>query len=74
MLCDWEYRWVQDFDTLEDVWNEYKDRDVEHCKEIGDVLRTRLGLPIVDIDPDESAFFKHHYKSNFKNQGIMTRE
>jgi hypothetical protein len=74
MLCDWEYRWVQDFDTLEDVWNEYKDRDVEHCKEIGDVLRTRLGLPIVDMDPEESRFFKHHYKSNFKNQGIMARE
>jgi hypothetical protein len=74
MLCDWEYRWVQDFDTLEDVWNEYKDRDVEHCQQIGDKLRTRLGLPIVDMDPAESRFFKHHYKSNFKNQGIMTRE
>jgi hypothetical protein len=74
MLCDWEYRWVQDFDTLEDVWNEYKDRDVEHCKELGDTLRTRLGLPIVDMDPEESKFFKHHYKSNFVNRGIMNRE
>jgi hypothetical protein len=74
MLCDWEYRWVQDFDTLEDVWNEYKDRDVDHCQHIGDLLRTRLGLPIVDMDPDESSFFKHHYKSNFRNCGIMGRE
>jgi hypothetical protein len=56
------------------VWNEYKDRDVDHCQHIGDVLRTRLGLPIVDMDPEESKFFKHHYKSNFKNQGIMIRE
>lgn len=76
MLCDWEYRWVQDFDTLADVWEEYKDEDraLEHCKKIGDVLRTRLGLPIVDMDPEESKFFKHHYKSNFRNKGIMTRE
>jgi hypothetical protein len=76
MLCDWEYRWVQDFDTLEDVWNEYNndDRALEHCKEIGNILRTRLGLPIVDMDPAESKFFKHHYKSNFVNRGIMNRE
>ncbi len=76
MLCDWEYRWVQDFDTLEDVWAEYNDEDIalDHCKVIGDTLRQRLGLPIVDMDPEESKFFKHHYKSNFRNRGIMERE
>ena len=76
MLCDWEYRWVQDFDTLEDLWNEYNHEDIaiDHCKVIGDTLRQRLGLPIVDMDPEESKFFKHHYKSNFKNQGPMVRE
>jgi hypothetical protein len=37
-------------------------------------LRQRLGLPIVDMDPAESKFFKHHYKSNFKNKGPMERE
>jgi hypothetical protein len=38
------------------------------------VLRQRLGLHIVDMDPEESKFFKHHYKSNFVNKGIMNRE
>ena len=74
MLCDWDYRQVQDFDTLADLWEEYKDRDTEHCTHIGDTLRQRLGLPIVDMDPEESSFFKHHYKSNFVNKGIMSRE
>ena len=76
MLADWDYRLVQDFDALADLWKEYNNDDValDHCKELGDTLRTRLGLPIVDMDPEESKFFKHHYKSNFKNQGIMTRE
>ena len=75
MLCDWEYRWVQDFDTLADLWKEYESNvAVEHCQELGDILRQRLGLPIVDMDPEESKFFKHHYKSNFVNRGIMTRE
>lgn len=77
MLEDWDYRQVQDFDYLADLWNDYvkvEDAAIDHCKQLGDELRTRLGLPIVDLDPDASKFFKHHYKSNFKNRGIMTRE
>ena len=76
MLKDWDYRQVQDFDALEKLWNDYycNDDRPENCQEIGDILRRRLGLPIVDMDPEESRFFKHHYKSRFKNLGIMTRE
>ena len=76
MLYDWDYKQVQNFDALADLWNEYNHDDiaVDHCKVIGDTLRQRLSLPIVDMDPEESKFFKHHYKSNFKNQGIMFRE
>jgi hypothetical protein len=37
-------------------------------------LRNKLNLPIVDMDPEESRFFKHHYKSVFKNKGVMERE
>jgi hypothetical protein len=73
----WDYRQVQDFEYLTDLWNDFVEVDdaaIDHCQRLGDELRTRLGLPIVDMDPDESRFFKHHYKSNFKNQGIMTRE
>jgi len=74
MLTDWDYRQVQDFGQLESIWETHKDRDIDYCTELGDILRTRLGLPIVDMDSAESRFFKHHYKSNFKNQGIMIRE
>jgi hypothetical protein len=75
MLDDcWDYKNVQDFDALATLWESFKDDEPEQCTQVGDVLRRRLGLPIVDMDPEESAFFKHHYKSNFKNQGIMTRE
>jgi hypothetical protein len=74
MLGDWDYRWVQDFDELAKLWESFKDDEPEQCTQVGDVLRQRLGLPIVDMDPEESKFFKHHYKSNFVNKGIMTRE
>jgi hypothetical protein len=77
MLEDWwDYKNVQDFDALEKLWKEYEsiDEPIDHCKHLGEVLRQRLALPIVDMDPEESRFFKHHYKSNFKNSGLMARE
>ena len=47
---------------------------VEDAHGYGDALRTRLGLPIVDMSAEQSKFFKHHYMSQFKNKGIMVRE
>ena len=74
MLEDWDYKLVQDFDALANLWEDCRDIEPEHCQHLGEVLRTRLGLPIIDMDPEESKFFKHHYKSNFVNKGIMNRE
>lgn len=74
MLNGWDYRQVQDFDQLSVLWEEFKNDDVDKCQGIGNILRQKLSLPIVDMDPEESKFFKHHYKSVFKNKGVMTRE
>jgi hypothetical protein len=74
MLSDWDYTQVQDFDVLAKLWTVYQDHGPDECTEVGNTLRKRLGLNIVDLDPEPSAFFKHHYKSNFVNRGIMVRE
>ena len=74
MLNNWDYRLVQDFDKLAELWGEFKDHRADNCSSIGRILRQRLALPIVDMDPEESKFFKHHYKSVFCNQGPMIRE
>ena len=76
MLTDWDYTQVQSFDALQSIWDtEVKYTDVvDEAHSYGDHIRTRLGLPIVDMSPAESRFFKHHYKSNFKNLGPMVRE
>ena len=74
MLEGWNYKEVQNFDTLAKLWEVFKDDDQDACRRIGSTLRTRLGLPIVNMDPEESRFFKHHYKAAFKNSGPMTRE
>ena len=74
MLRDWDHTQVQNFDALADMWTTFSKHDSSACISLGDTLRTRLGLPIVDMSADDSKFFKHHYKSNFKNSGPMVRE
>ena len=74
MLEGWDFKQVQNFDTLAQLWKSFEQDGADQCRSVGDALRTRLGLPIVDMDADESRFFKHHYKSQFKNQGPMIRE
>lgn len=74
MLEGWDHKQVQDFDVLARLWESFKQDGADQCRGVGDTLRTRLGMPIVDMDPAESQFFKHHYKSQFKNKGPMHRE
>ena len=74
MLEGWNYKEVQNFDTLAKLWEVFKDDDADACRRIGSTLHTRLGLPIVNMGAEESRFFKHHYKSIFKNLGPMARE
>lgn len=74
MLRDWDYRQVQDFDHLRTLWDTFRNDGEDACKNLGDTLRTRLGLQIVEMPADQSAFFKHHYKSQFHNKGPMSRE
>jgi hypothetical protein len=72
MLGDWDYTKVQDFDELKKTWDYYSN-DTDIIK-ITQQLQTRLGLPIMDLSAEQSKFFKHHYRTQFKNKGIMTYE
>jgi hypothetical protein len=74
MIEKWNYRDVQDFDVLSRLWESFKQDGPDQCASVGETLRTRLGLPIVDMDADASRFFKHHYKSQFCNRGPLVRE
>ena len=75
MLSDWDYKEVQSFDALEALWDKTKTRDpAEIINGFKTYLSTQLDLPMNILMPDESKFFKHHYRSNWHNQGIMIRE
>ena len=75
MLTAWDHQQVQDFDALAELWNTVKDHDPETVAgRVSEDLVTQLDLPITIMDAAASAFFKHHYRSNWHNQGIMVRE
>lgn len=75
MLTDWDYREVQSFDALEQIWQEINFLDPHSVvQDHEDALKIQLGLPMCSMTAPHSQFFKHHYRSNWSNQGIMVRE
>jgi hypothetical protein len=76
MLTDWDHREVQWFDNLDKLYDEeVAGAEVEdYILELGDKLQTQLDLPMLDMDGNNSAFFKQHYRSNWRNQGPMVKE
>jgi hypothetical protein len=71
----WDYRTVQDFAELQNLWNTVKDSNPEILAgRLAEDLATQLDLPMTTILGPESAFFKQHYRSNWYNQGVMVRE
>lgn len=75
MLTSWDYRLVQDFSALEELWNTVETSNPEILAgRVAEDLATQLGLPINNLGEQESAFFKQHYRSNWHNRGVMIRE
>ena len=75
MLTEWNYRQVQSFDALEELWSTVVDQDPELlANRVAEDLATQLDLPIMSMFAEQSRFFKNHYRSNWHNQGVMVRE
>jgi hypothetical protein len=75
MLTEWDHQQVQNFDALADLWTTVADQDPELvANRVAEDLATQLDLPMMAMFAEQSKFFKHHYRSNWHNQGVMTRE
>lgn len=75
MLTDWDYKQVQDFEALADLWKTVETSDPEILAgRVAEDLDSQLDLPITMYGPEESKFFKFHYRSNWNNIGVMVRE
>ena len=78
----WDYREVQDFDALTALWEDTEfDWESTNLNELSEMqcavwngLQQRLTLPIVELDRDQSKFFKHHYAASYKNLSPTTTE
>lgn len=76
MLSDWEHTNVQWFDNYPTLWDEFcEGKNPKHlAEEVGGQLENKLGLPMCTLSPDQSKFFKRHYKADFKNKGPLVTE
>jgi hypothetical protein len=75
MLTAWDYTQVQDFSALAELWSTVKDSQPRLLSnQLGPELGTQLDLPMAILESEQSSFFKYHYRSNWHNRGIMTRE
>jgi hypothetical protein len=75
MLTNWDYLQVQNFDALAELWKTVEHDQPEHVSNnIANELHTQLDLPMHMLTVEASNFFKHHYRSNWHNRGVMIRE
>jgi hypothetical protein len=75
MLTNWDHTQVQDFDALAELWETVKDSDPRLLSNrLGPEIGTQLDLPMAVLEAEQSAFFKHHYRSDWRNRGVMVRE
>ncbi len=75
MLTGWDHKQVQDFDKLAELWETVKDSQPRIVSNrLAEDLHNQLDLPMAIFEAEQSAFFKHHYRSNWHNQGVMVRE
>jgi hypothetical protein len=75
MLNDWDPKQVQWFDNIATLWDLVKDNNPQaFATHIGDDLKNKLGLPILQMNSEQSEFFKRHYNIDKYNQGPLVRE
>ncbi len=75
MLNDWDPKQVQWFDNLSTMWDMVKDNNPQASSaHIGEELRTKLDLPILNMNSEQSSFFKRHYNTDKYNLGPLVKE
>jgi hypothetical protein len=75
MLTNWDHTLVQNFDARAELWTTVESSDPRLLAgRVAEDLDQQLDLPMAMLEAEQSKFFKHHYRSNWHNAGIMVRE
>ena len=71
MLTEWDYKEVQDFYHLGEIYKEWRNVDQTHVNQL---LSTRLGLQINEFTSEQSKFFKKYYQQTHRQTDPMRLE
>jgi len=74
MLKKWDYSKVQDFDSLDKLWDLHKNDDEHVCNRICYELNEYLDINVVEISSEISKFVKTNITPAWRNYEIMIRE
>jgi hypothetical protein len=74
MLREWDHVQVQDFDSLDAIWELHRNDDEHTANKILVELNNYLGTNLVELDSSTSKFFKDYISSKWKNGNIMLTE
>lgn len=76
MLTGWNHLEVQWFDNYPELWEDFKDTKYndEFLYKMAEALKNKLGLPICELSPEQSKFFKRHYNADKYNLGLLVTE
>jgi hypothetical protein len=70
---DWDYVQVRDFEYLNNLFLEYKDKDpIVESNKLGEKIRLNLNLPIADFDQSQSKFFKEVWTNPPRTNTALT--
>lgn len=73
--ANWDYTNVQNFDALAKIFASCESLGIngrrEHYIKISQEIRSKLGLPCIDMNAEQSAFWKKYYAKLHGNKGIM---
>lgn len=75
LMPDWDYKEVQNFDALNRIFEQQNKKSFAerraHYHLISEELRSQLGMPVVDMNAQQSAFWKRYYVQLYRNKQIM---
>jgi len=70
---EWDYREVRDFKKLDNLWQYTVDDGLQRSEQYANILRKRLNLDIINMQPEQSAWFKRNQRQ-YHNVDIMLPE
>ena len=69
----WDYTEVRNFKKLETLWKYTMDDGLQQSENYANILRKRLNLDIISMQPEQSAWFKRNQRQ-YHNVDIMLPE